>query len=132
MPQQVHISPISTQRFESVLPRERYEEFERAGEEARELMSGRVAWNVNSTARGGVVELLHPLVAYARGLGIDARWIVIDGNDEFFGLTKRIHNRLHGVEGDGGPLDEAAAQLYESVLEENLASSRPVSNRATL
>ena len=68
MPQQVHISPISTERFESVLPRERFEEFERAAEEARELMSGRVAWNVNSTARGGgVVELLHPLVAYAAG-----------------------------------------------------------------
>ena len=50
---------------------------------------------------------------------------MIDGNDEFFGLTKRIHNRLHGVEGDGGPLDEAAAQLYESVLEENLAKFTP-------
>ena len=68
MPEQLRISAASTERFVSVLPRDSFEEFERAAEEARELMRGRVAWNVNSTARGGgVVELLHPLVAYARG-----------------------------------------------------------------
>ena len=51
--------------------------------------------------------------------------MVIDGNDEFFALTKRIHNRLHGVEGGGGPLDSSAADLYESVLHENLAKFAP-------
>src|SRR6266513_972205 len=98
---------MSTERFRAVLPSERYERFELAALQARELLAGRVVWNVNSTAKGGgVVELLAPLVAYARGAGVDARWTVIDGPPEFFEVTKRIHNRLHGVEGDGGALDD--------------------------
>ena len=42
---------------------------------------------------------------------MDARWLVIEGNAEFFRVTKRIHNMLHGSPGDGlglGPADEAA------------------------
>jgi trehalose synthase len=75
---------------------------------------------VNSTAKGGgVVELLRPLIAYARGTGVDVRWMVIDGTPGFFEVTKRIHNRLHGSEGDGGPLDERARRIYEDVLAEN-------------
>ena len=38
-------------------------------------------WNVNSTARGGgVAEMLPWLLAYARGAGVDARWLVLDGH----------------------------------------------------
>jgi trehalose synthase len=76
-----------------------------------------VVWNVNSTARGGgVVELLQSLVAYARGAGVDTRWTVIEGSPEFFVVTKRIHNRLHGSLGDGGALDESAREVYEHTL----------------
>jgi trehalose synthase len=121
MPQEVEVPSRDAERFRSVLPAERYDEFANAAREARQLLDGRVVWNVNSTVRGGgVVELLRPLVGYARGLGVDARWLVIDGTPEFFELTKRIHNRLHGSEGDGGPLDERARRLYEDVLTKNL------------
>ena len=59
-----------------------------------------MVWNVNSTAQGGgVAEMLHSLLAYARGAGVDARWIVIAGDPEFFRVTKRLHNRLHGAAG---------------------------------
>jgi trehalose synthase len=120
MPHEVDISAMDPGRFRSVLPRERLEEFERGVEEARELLDGRVVWNVNSTAHGGgVVELLRPLISYARGAGVDARWIVIDGPPQFFTLTKRLHNRLHGALGDGGPLDDDARRLYEDTLAEN-------------
>src|SRR3954469_5633667 len=119
---EVPISPMSTERFASVLSPGRLAEFEQATHEARDLLDGRVVWNLNSTARGGgVVELLGPLLAYARGAGVDARWIVIEGSPEFFSVTKRIHNRLHGAAGDGGALDEQARGIYEAVLEENLA-----------
>jgi trehalose synthase len=121
MPQEVEVPSRDAARFRSVLRAERYAEFERSAQHAREVLEGRVVWNVNSTARGGgVVELLRPLVGYARGLGVDARWLVIDGTPAFFELTKRVHNRLHGNEGDGGPLDERARRLYEEVLAENL------------
>jgi trehalose synthase len=122
MPQEIDISPISPDRFRSVLAPDVFAEFERKAAEARELLDGRVVWNVNSTARGGgVVELLRPLVAYARGAGVDVRWLVIDGTPEFFAITKRIHNRLHGAEGDGGALDDQARAVYERVLADNVA-----------
>jgi trehalose synthase len=47
--------------------------------------------------------------------------MVIEGTPEFFVVTKRIHNRLHGSLGDGGPLDENARCIYEGVLADNLA-----------
>ena len=123
MPKEMEISSMSPERFRTVLAPERFEAFQRGIEEARVLLEGRVVWNVNSTARGGgVVELLNPLIAYARGAGVDARWMVIDGTPEFFVITKRIHNRLHGIEGDGGPLDEAARRTYEQVMAENAAA----------
>jgi trehalose synthase len=123
VPQQVEISAVDPERFRSVLPPERFETFEAGVREARELLAGRVVWNVNSTARGGgVVELLRPLVAYARGAGVDVRWIVIDGTPDFFAVTKRVHNRLHGAEGDGLPLDGRARKTYEDVLTANVAA----------
>ena len=112
------------ERFRGVLPPGRFEEFLRGAEEARTLLAGRTVWNVNSTARGGgVVELLRPLIGYARG--VDARWVVIDGSPAFYDVTKRIHNRLHGFDGDGGPLDGQARRIYEDTLAENAAAFAP-------
>jgi trehalose synthase len=117
---QVPVGPLPASRFAEVLHGEALARFERAVEEGRELFATRVIWNVNSTARGGgVVELLTSLVAYVRGADIDCRWMVIEGDPEFFRVTKRIHNRLHGYEGDGGPLDEAARKVYERALAGN-------------
>jgi trehalose synthase len=120
---EVDISPMDTERFRSVLTPAQLEAFERGRREAQELLRDRVVWNVNSTAQGGgVVELLRPLIAYARGAGVDARWLVIEGPPEFFAVTKRIHNRLHGFEGDGGPLDDDARHIYEGVMADNVAA----------
>jgi trehalose synthase len=64
--------------------------------------------------------MLKSLLAYSRGAGIDARWLVIGGDAEFFAITKRLHNRLHGARGDGGALDDAARVHYREVLAANL------------
>lgn len=90
----------------------------------------RVVWNVNSTGvGGGVAEMLRPLLAYARGAGIDARWLVLGGTPDFFTLTKRVHNALHGAAGDGSPLGAAQRAIYEAVTRANaddlLARVRP-------
>jgi trehalose synthase len=122
MPLDIEVSAMPPERFRSLLPPDRYAAFEAELAEARELLRGRVVWNVNSTARGGgVVELLRPLVAYARGAGVDVRWVVIEGEPQFFEITKRIHNRLHGTTGDGGALDDEARRVYENVLAGNVA-----------
>ncbi|MBV8529275.1 MAG: glycosyltransferase [Candidatus Dormibacteraeota bacterium] len=96
------------------------EQFRNALGVAHDLFAGRVIWNVNSTASGGgVAEMLQSIVPYARGAGVDTRWVVIGGSEEFFRITKRLHNRLHGAIGDGGELDEREHDEYLAVLQVN-------------
>jgi trehalose synthase len=111
------VPAMAPERFASVLSPGEYEALlDLIGQATREL-HGRVIWNVNSTAKGGgVVEMLRPLLGYCRGAGIDARWAVISGQSEFFAITKRLHNRLHGFAGDGGPLGKAEREVYEQTL----------------
>ena len=121
--QHVPISPVRPDRVRDVLTPEMVAAFDDGVRQARDVLGARAVWNVNSTARGGgVAELLRPLVAYARGTGVDARWAVIEGDHDFFEVTKRIHNRLHGARGDGDPLDEHARDVYEAVLAENASA----------
>jgi trehalose synthase len=83
---ELQVSSMCPGRFQTVLGPERWAAFERGIEEGRRLLSGRVGWNVNSTARGGgVAELLSSLVPCARGAGADVRWVVIEGTPEFSG-----------------------------------------------
>jgi trehalose synthase len=115
----VPISPLPPERFRDLLG-DRYEEVAAAVDRAGEVLGGRAVWHLNSTARGGgVAELLQSLLAYARGAGVDARWSVIDGDADFFAITKRIHNRLHGWPGDGGELGDPERAHYEETLEAN-------------
>jgi trehalose synthase len=121
----VPVGALNLERFGSVLPPADYERLQRIVQRGREASDGRVVWNVNSTARGGgVAEMLVSLLAYARGAGIDARWVVMGGNEDFFVLTKRIHNFLHGSAGDGGALDEDARGVFDEVTERNAAEFR--------
>jgi trehalose synthase len=113
---EIPVAAVSPERFRELLG-ERFAELEEATRTARRLLAGRVIWHVNSTARGGgVAEMLHSLLAYARGTGVDVRWLTISGNERFFAVTKRIHNNLHGSPGDGGGLGEAERAIYEEAL----------------
>src|SRR5438093_1477609 len=104
--QPVTVGALNPRRFEEVLEEGQYETFQKGVERGRRVFDGRAIWNLNSTARGGgVAEMLVSLLAYARGAGIDARWSVISGEHDFYRVTKRIHNQLHGSKGDGGALD---------------------------
>lgn len=119
---EVEVAPVALERLASLLPPERVERIDVYAAEARRLLAGRTVWNVSSTARGGgVAEMLHTLVAYAAGTGIEIRWFVIGGDQDFFAVTKRIHNRLHGVPGDGGALDAAARATYDATLARHVA-----------
>jgi trehalose synthase len=62
-----------------------------------ERLSGKVIQNINSTfTGGGVAEILTRMVPLLNQLGVDARWTTISGNEEFFSVTKKFHNALHG------------------------------------
>ncbi len=114
---EVEIAAVDPQRFASVLSEEQMTAMRAAIEAARVLLDGRTVWNVNSTAKGGgVAEMLAALLPYACGAGVQTRWLVIGGDDQFFTITKRIHNRLHGAAGDGDDLDDDDRRHYEEVL----------------
>ena len=61
-------------------------------------LKGKRVEMVNSTAvGGGVAEILNRLVPLAEELGIDIRWDVITGGEDFYEVTKGFHNALHGA-----------------------------------
>jgi trehalose synthase len=113
----VDVTTLAPERLDDVLTSQGLERFREAIARGRELLDGRTLWTVNSTARGGgVAEMLRSLVGYVRGAGIDIRWVVIPGEPEFFRVTKRLHNRLHGAD-DGRPLGDAERAVYERVTD---------------
>ena len=108
-------------RFRSIVGRHRQYRADKLARLIRERLHGRTLWNVNTTAAGGgVAEMLHVLLPYVRGIGADARWVVMDGDPAFFRVTKRLHHALHGSSGDGSPLDGAARAVYEATTHRNL------------
>ena len=113
---------MDPRRFGSVLASDEYRELLDLIDRGAQTLRGRVIWNVNSTSRGGgVAELLRPLLGYSRGAGVDARWVVVSGGTDFFAVTKRLHNRLHGFDGDGGALSAGERDVYERTLAGNAA-----------
>lgn len=69
----------------------------RIRELAAPLRGARVL-HVNATPYGGgVAELLATQVPLLRSLGVEAEWQVIHGSDEFFAITKQVHNALQGA-----------------------------------
>ncbi len=62
-----------------------------------ERLAGLRVANVNSTRRGGgVAEILERVIPLLNEVGLAARWEVMQGSQEFFDLTKALHNALHG------------------------------------
>lgn len=61
-------------------------------------LKGARVLHINTTAfGGGVAELLYTIVPLMRDVGIQAEWALFPGNDEFFTITKAIHNGLQGM-----------------------------------
>jgi trehalose synthase len=109
--------PVSL--LEPIIGGPRYVRLVEAADQARQLLAGRTVWNVNSTATGGgVAEMLQVLVGYVSDLGIPIGWLVITGDAEFFAITKRVHNQIHGNLA-GGPLGAAETEHYTQMLAAN-------------
>lgn len=120
---EVNVSSRSLERLRDVIEPQAWQRLETGLRRARELLGGRRIWNVNSTSSGGgVAEMLWSWVGLARSVDVDMRWLTIVGSAEFFVLTKRLHNCLHGELGDGGELGEAQRSLFERVSLESVES----------
>ncbi len=80
-----------------------------------EPLRGARILHINATPYGGgVAELLATHVPLLRSLGMNAEWQVMHGSDEFFGITKHVHNALQGAE------IEWTAAMQRTYLERNL------------
>jgi trehalose synthase len=62
-----------------------------------EPLAGKRVLHLSATAfGGGVAEILYTLVPLMREAGLETEWRVIYGQEEFFDVTKAIHNALQG------------------------------------
>jgi len=81
-------------------------------------LSGKTILNINSTfIGGGVAEILSRAVPLLNQLGVDVRWQTISGEAQFFKVTKKLHNALHGkVE----PISDNEFSLFRETTKNNL------------
>ena len=120
--QEVEVQALPLELLTSILAAERAQRLAASADKARAMFGNRTIWHVSATAHGGgVAEMLQTLLAYGRGAQIENRWLVLDGRQDFFAITKRVHNLLHGDAGDGGPLGAHEHAVYEEVLAPNVA-----------
>ena len=121
--QRIEIQAAPLEMLGALLSPGRAERLMSTAARARALLADRVVWNVSATAQGGgVAEMLQALLAYGLGAGVDTRWLVLDGDPEFFAITKRVHNALHGSLGEGSGFGPREREHYEQVLRDNLGS----------
>lgn len=115
--ERVNVDAVRIDALAGILGAERFAAFQAVASQAGDALSGRAVLNVNSTAvGGGVAEMLVSLLAYARGVDIDVRWLTVGGPPSFFAVTKRVHNQIYGTPGDGLELGAHERKVYERVL----------------
>jgi len=87
-----------------------------------EKIQGKKVLHINSTKLGGgVAEILHSLLPLMQDLGLEVRWEVISGSEDFFNVTKAFHNALQGQE------QSLSRQALETYLEVNRENRRRIS-----
>ncbi|WP_254864440.1 glycosyltransferase [Halovivax gelatinilyticus] len=73
--------------------------------------------HVNSTATGGgVAELLRSIVPVCVDLGVDTDWLVMDAEDDFYEVTKAMHN---GLQGEGPAFTDEMKATYRRETDRN-------------
>jgi trehalose synthase len=96
----VPTTPKSIEAYRPVIGDERTEEILAL---AAQLRGARVL-HVNATGfGGGVAEILATMIPLMNDIGLQADWQVIKGADEFFAVTKSMHNSLQGMYYDWTP-----------------------------
>ncbi|HLM31886.1 MAG TPA: glycosyltransferase [Solirubrobacterales bacterium] len=75
-------------------------------------LRGKSILHVSATAfGGGVSEILYTLVPLMRDVGLDAHWQVILGREDFFNVTKLMHNSLQG---DAQEISDQQWEVFEA------------------
>jgi len=83
-----------------------------------ERLKGKVIQQVNSTSvGGGVAEILNRMIPLLKELGVDSRWDFIKGGAQFFDVTKKFHNALHGKKED---ITKHDFEIFEDTSRKNI------------
>jgi trehalose synthase len=78
-------------------------------------LAGKRVLHLSATAfGGGVAEINYTLVPLMRDVGLDVEWRIIHAKEEFFNVTKTIHNALQGGPRGLSPLDEEIYHRYNA------------------
>jgi trehalose synthase len=90
--------PFAIKHVDDYLEAAGADALDRLRETARPLAGARVL-HLNSTSfGGGVAEVLHAQLPLLRDLGLEADWALVQGSEEYFNVTKAVHNALQGAE----------------------------------
>ncbi len=109
-------------QYEEVVGRQEIDRLRRLG--AR--LSGKRIIHINSTKLGGgVAEILEWMIPLMQELGIDAQWEVIQGNADFYRVTKSFHNGMQGFPISLRPAD------YKLHMEVNEANAKKLDSKLT-
>src|SRR5213079_593629 len=93
MLQLVNVGQKSLSDYATIATRGLMEEIRRLAEP----LAGRRVIHLSATAfGGGVAEINYTLVPLMADAGLRVEWRVIHGQEEFFNVTKTIHNALQG------------------------------------
>jgi trehalose synthase len=80
-------------------------------------LEGKRVLHLSATAfGGGVAEILYTLIPLMRDAGLETEWRVIEGQDDFFNVTKAIHNGLQGAPAD---ITEEDKQIFREYNRRN-------------
>ncbi len=92
-----------------------------------DLVKGRSFLHVNAVRYGGgMAEILRRLVPMLTSLGVEARWEVLAGDQEFFAITKRVVNALQGQE------QSVSEEMYQTYLRINDRNAQALNLEADL
>jgi trehalose synthase len=92
------VVPVRPKRLDDYAESAGKDAVERVREAAEPLRGTRLLQVSSTPFGGGVAELLHTHVPLLNDLGIETTWMVIEGTDDFFAVTKAVHNALQGAE----------------------------------
>ncbi|MFL5948832.1 MAG: glycosyltransferase [Gaiellaceae bacterium] len=118
MLQLVNVGQKSLADYATIATRGLMEEIRRLAEPLR----GKRLLHLSATAfGGGVAEINYALVPLMRDAGLDAEWRIIAGAEEFFAVTKAIHNALQG---DPNGLTQTQQEVYRQFQRVNAEELR--------
>lgn len=94
-------------------------------QEAKLLKGIRIVHLNATSVGGGVAEMLRSEVPLQKDIGLDSSWYIIPPNNNFFEITKKIHNLLQGKSGKLTADEKKTYIQYKKFIARSLLNLNP-------